>query len=90
MNKEITEVPGVRQLVIAITGLNAIDSPGPGVPVIRALRDSKIFDVRIIGLSYELSGDQQKAAQIYWEIWHDFPDSHYALLARYKLEPVKP
>ena len=42
-----------RKLNIAVTGLNAVDSPGPGVPVIRALRDSKEFDVRIIGLSYE-------------------------------------
>jgi carbamoyl-phosphate synthase large subunit len=42
-----------RQLTVAITGLNNIDSPGPGVPVIRALRDSEEFDVRIIGLSYE-------------------------------------
>jgi carbamoyl-phosphate synthase large subunit len=38
---------------IAVTGLNAIDSPGPGVPVIRSLRDAESFDVRIIGLSYE-------------------------------------
>lgn len=38
---------------IAVTGLNAIDSPGPGIPVIRALRDAQSFDVRIIGLSYE-------------------------------------
>jgi len=38
---------------IAVTGLNAIDSPGPGVAVIRALRDASSFDVRIIGLSYE-------------------------------------
>lgn len=42
-----------RSITIAVTGLNAIDSPGPGVPVIRALRESKEFDVRIIGLSYE-------------------------------------
>lgn len=42
-----------QQLVIAVTGLNAIDSPGPGVAVIRAIRDSKEFKVRIIGLSYE-------------------------------------
>jgi carbamoyl-phosphate synthase large subunit len=41
------------KLTIAVTGLNAIDSPGPGVPVIRALRDAKSFDVRIIGLAYE-------------------------------------
>lgn len=38
---------------IAVTGLNAIDSPGPGVAVIKALRDAKSFNVRIIGLSYE-------------------------------------
>ena len=38
---------------IAVTGLNAIDSPGPGMAVIRALRDAKSFDVRIIGLAYE-------------------------------------
>jgi len=38
---------------IAVTGLNAIDSPGPGIAVIRALRDATSFDVRIIGLSYE-------------------------------------
>lgn len=38
---------------IAVTGLNNIDSPGPGIAVIRALRDSELFDVRIIGLSYE-------------------------------------
>ena len=42
-----------RQINIAVTGLNAIDSPGPGIPVIRALRESKVFDVRIIGLAYE-------------------------------------
>ncbi|MBY0427495.1 MAG: ATP-grasp domain-containing protein, partial [Cytophagales bacterium] len=42
-----------KKLNIGVTGLNAIDSPGPGVPVIRALRDSKDFDVHIIGLSYD-------------------------------------
>ena len=39
--------------VIGVTGLNAIDSPGPGLSVTRALRDAESFDVRIIGLSYE-------------------------------------
>lgn len=38
---------------IAVTGLNAIDSPGPGLAVIRSLRDASSFNVRIIGLSYE-------------------------------------
>lgn len=42
-----------KQIVIAVTALNAIDSPGPGVAVIRAIRDFTDFDVKIIGLSYE-------------------------------------
>ena len=42
-----------RKIVVAVTGLNAIDSPGPGVAVIRAIRECEDFDVRIIGLSYE-------------------------------------
>ncbi len=40
-------------ITIAVSGLNNIDSPGPGVSVIRGLREAKSFDVRIIGLSYE-------------------------------------
>ena len=42
-----------NKIVIAVTGLNAIDSPGPGVAVIRAIRECTDFDTRIIGLSYE-------------------------------------
>ncbi len=42
-----------RSLTIGVTGLNATDNPGPGLPVIRALREAESFDVRIIGLSYE-------------------------------------
>jgi carbamoyl-phosphate synthase large subunit len=38
---------------IAITGLNNTDNPGPGVPVIRGLREAESFDVFIIGLAYE-------------------------------------
>jgi carbamoyl-phosphate synthase large subunit len=42
-----------KKLTVGVTGLNNIDSPGPGIPVIRALKDMKDFDVRIIGLSYD-------------------------------------
>ena len=45
-------MPG-KKVTVAVTGLNNVDSPGPGIPVIRGLRDSKEYDVRIIGLSYE-------------------------------------
>lgn len=41
------------KLNIAVTGLNAIDNPGPGVPVIRGLLESNSFDANIIGLAYE-------------------------------------
>ncbi|WP_439482933.1 ATP-grasp domain-containing protein [Cyclobacterium plantarum] len=41
------------KLTIALSGLNNIDSPGPGIPVIRGIRDSKILNPRIIGLAYE-------------------------------------
>lgn len=40
-------------LVVAVTGLNAIDSPGPGIAVIRALRDGLDQPLRIVGLAYE-------------------------------------
>src|ERR1700760_613736 len=39
-------------LTIAVTGLNAHDNPGPGVAVIRSLRDA-FPNLIIIGLSYE-------------------------------------
>ncbi len=42
-----------KQITIAITGLNNVDNPGPGVPVIRGIRESKEIDARIIGLAYE-------------------------------------
>ena len=41
------------KVTVGVTGLNNIDSPGPGIPVIRGIRESKDFDVRIIGLAYE-------------------------------------
>ena len=42
-----------KPIVIAVTGLNAIDSPGPGVAVIRALREGLTEPIRVIGLAYE-------------------------------------
>lgn len=38
---------------IAVTGLNATDNPGPGVPVIRSIREWDGFSGRIIGLGYD-------------------------------------
>jgi len=41
------------KLTIAVTGLNNTDNPGPGIPLIRGLRESEIIEPRIIGLAYE-------------------------------------
>ena len=41
-----------RPLTVGVTGLNATDNPGPGVAVIRALRDADPA-IRIIGLAYD-------------------------------------
>ena len=40
-------------ITIGITGLNNTDNPGPGVPVIRGIKESKVFNARIVGLAYE-------------------------------------
>jgi len=45
--------PTRKRLTIAVTGLNAIDSPGPGIAIIRAIRECPDFTPRIIGLSYD-------------------------------------
>ena len=42
-----------KRLNIAVSALNANDNPGPGVPVIRAIRESEEFDGTITGLSYD-------------------------------------
>ncbi len=38
---------------IAVTGLNATDNPGPGVPVVRSIKESKEFNGSLIGLIYD-------------------------------------
>ncbi len=40
-------------ITVAVTGMNATDNPGPGVPVIRAIRNSSEFAGQIIGLTYD-------------------------------------
>ena len=44
---------GKQKITVAVTGLNNTDNPGPGVPFIRGIKESLVFDARIIGLVYE-------------------------------------
>ncbi len=38
---------------VAVTGLNATDNPGPGIPVIRSIKEAEGFEGSIIGLIYD-------------------------------------
>ncbi|HCH64359.1 MAG: hypothetical protein CL927_12365 [Deltaproteobacteria bacterium] len=43
----------LQKPVVAVTGLNATDNPGPGVGVIRALRRDPSFAGSVVGLAYD-------------------------------------
>jgi hypothetical protein len=42
----------------------------------------------LLGLAFELSGDEANAVHVYWLLWHDHPESPYTLLAGRKLVPI--
>ena len=42
-----------KKLSIAVSGLNANNNPGPGVPVIRSIRESPEFEGIITGLAFD-------------------------------------
>ena len=43
---------------VAVTGLNATENPGPGVSVIRAIREGEGFKGRIVGLEVGVKPDR--------------------------------
>ena len=43
----------MTKLVVGVSGINAVDNPGPGIGVARSLREAADLDVRIIGLAYD-------------------------------------
>jgi len=44
----------------------------------------------LLGLAYELSGDQANAVRVYFNLWRSYPDEPYGVMAQDKLEPVSP
>ncbi|MEE3715187.1 ATP-grasp domain-containing protein [Tumidithrix elongata RA019] len=38
---------------IAISGINAVDNPGPGTGIARSLREDEALDMQIVGLAYD-------------------------------------
>jgi len=43
----------MEKLCVAVSGINAIDNPGPGIGVIRSLKECSNLNVEIIGLAYD-------------------------------------
>ncbi len=44
----------MKNPIIAVTGINAIDNPGPGTGVARSLRENNELAAQIIGLAYDV------------------------------------
>ncbi len=44
---------GAPRLSIGVSGINAVDNPGPGVPVARSLKEDAGLRAHIIGLAYD-------------------------------------
>jgi carbamoyl-phosphate synthase large subunit len=43
----------MASLTIGVSGINAVDNPGPGVGVARSLLEARDLDARIVGLAYD-------------------------------------
>lgn len=43
----------MKEYIVGISGINAVDNPGPGVGVARALKDDHALNVKIVGLAYD-------------------------------------
>ncbi len=43
----------MEELVVAVSGINAVDNPGPGIGVIRSLKEDPGLKVKAIGLAYD-------------------------------------
>ncbi len=42
-----------QELVVAVSGINAVDNPGPGLGVVRSLKEAPDMHVKAIGLAYD-------------------------------------
>lgn len=62
-------MPSLDTATIAVTGLNATDNPGPGVGVVRALRQHPGFRGRIVGLAYDVLEPGAYAADLIDDVY---------------------
>ncbi len=43
----------MRNIIVGVSGINAVDNPGPGIGVARSLKEARDLNVRIVGLAYD-------------------------------------
>jgi carbamoyl-phosphate synthase large subunit len=43
----------MKKIIVGVSGINAIDNPGPGIGVARSLKEEPGLDVKIVGLAYD-------------------------------------
>jgi carbamoyl-phosphate synthase large subunit len=43
----------MHEIVVGVSGINAVDNPGPGVAVARSLREDADLGARVVGLAYD-------------------------------------
>lgn len=43
----------MKKITVGLSGINAVDNPGPGVGIARALKEDKELNVKIVGLAYD-------------------------------------
>ncbi len=78
------------KIAAAETALLVNGQPAQAIPLLQSALetgDQKPPDgYYLLGLAYELTGDEGNAVQAYWQILHEYPDTAYARMAQAKLE----
>ncbi|MGC1374585.1 MAG: hypothetical protein WA821_00050 [Anaerolineales bacterium] len=65
--------------------------PDEAIPLLKKILENPDdyqapYFMYLLGLAYEVKGDENSAVQAYWELWTKYPESSYARLAQAKLE----
>ena len=43
----------MEQIIVGVSGINAVDNPGPGIGVAKSLKEDKDLNIKIVGLAYD-------------------------------------
>ena len=54
----------------------------------RLIGEARPYLLYLLGLAYEMNGEQAQAVQAYWTLWNDFPLHPLSYLVQQKLELV--